>query len=263
MTCINISAILGCTGCSEFPKLVTWLICEFRVIYVVTSCVRLRLQLRVRKYSESWIDRALYFLATVQNVQWRKLKGLGENIHFWMSLSADTTEESTAEGTQEFPSNQCWGPPFPVYGGGEACFHSKESTWRPNLGSQRAIIKSKPRVSGYHKNQLNVYCWEASSPVPNQQEEIAPRDNTHLRLAGRTPIFLSIQNTEHLDSVHWDDPDSHKFHMNIVILSTNALRYRELRLAFRYLNKLKLENKIHEEFAIYVSHAITEFWRKL
>ena len=64
-----------------------------------------------RKYSESSNGKALYL--------WLQFKTCNEeNIHFWMGLSADTTEESTAEWTQKFPSNQCCGPPLPVGGGG-------------------------------------------------------------------------------------------------------------------------------------------------
>ena len=44
----------------------------------------------------------------------KKLKGLGESIHFWNGLSADTTEENTAEGMQKCLLNQCCVPPFPV-----------------------------------------------------------------------------------------------------------------------------------------------------
>ena len=44
----------------------------------------------------------------------KKLKGLGESIHFWNRLSADTTEESTAEGMRKCPLNQCCVPPLPV-----------------------------------------------------------------------------------------------------------------------------------------------------
>ena len=45
-----------------------------------------------------------------------------------MGLSADTTEESTAEGMQKFPLNQCCGTRLPV----GACRRSKDSpsdTW--------------------------------------------------------------------------------------------------------------------------------------
>ena len=48
----------------------------------------------------------------------RETKGLEEDILFQLGLSADTTEESTSEGTLEFPSNQCRGPPSPAGGGG-------------------------------------------------------------------------------------------------------------------------------------------------
>ena len=45
----------------------------------------------------------------------RGTKGLGEDIHFRLGISADTTEENYKR-TLEFPSNQCRGLASPVWG---------------------------------------------------------------------------------------------------------------------------------------------------
>ena len=73
----------------------------------------------------------------------RETKGLGEDIHFRLGLSGDTTEKKhNTERTRKFPSKQ---------------FRSKGQHMETKPVSQRPIIKAKPRVSRYHKKQCNVY----------------------------------------------------------------------------------------------------------
>ena len=55
-----------------------------------------------------------------------KLKGLGESIHFWNGLSADRTEENTAEGLQKCRLNHfCGGP------GAAPRTVRRDQTWSP------------------------------------------------------------------------------------------------------------------------------------
>ena len=76
----------------------------------------------------------------------RETKGLGQNIHFRLGLSGDTTEEHNTEGTKKFSSKQCRGPPSPVWG----LLPLKGQHMETKPVSQRPIIKAKPRVSKYH-----------------------------------------------------------------------------------------------------------------
>ena len=73
----------------------------------------------------------------------RETKGLGEDIHFRLGLSGDTTEKNTTpKGRESFHRSNvepAWGL-LPLKG--------QHMETKPV--SQRPIIKAKPRVSRYH-----------------------------------------------------------------------------------------------------------------
>ena len=77
-----------------------------------------------------------------------------------------------------------------------------------------------------------------------------------------TQIFINLEHRNPLSQYPEIIPIRINSIWTSLFVSTNTLNYLELWLAFRYLNTLKLENKIHNEFIVYLSHAITEFWRK-
>ena len=77
----------------------------------------------------------------------RETKGLGEDIHFRLGLSGDTTEKKhDTEGTRKFPNEvmsrttlACVGPVV-----------TQRTAHGDKPISQRPIIKAKPRVSRHH-----------------------------------------------------------------------------------------------------------------
>ena len=58
----------------------------------------------------------------------RETKGLGEDIHFRLGLSGDTTEKKTRHRRDEKVSKRSHVEDHPCLRG--ACCHSKDSTWR-------------------------------------------------------------------------------------------------------------------------------------
>ena len=68
---------------------------------VVTPCVRLHLEMRVKHFPKSSTRRALYLGLQFETCK-EKTKSLGENIYFRWGLTADTREQKIAEKVQIF-----------------------------------------------------------------------------------------------------------------------------------------------------------------
>ena len=81
----------------------------------VTSCVRLRLQLRIENIPNDQPVKLLIYGYSLKRTM-RETKGVEEDKNFLLGSSADMTEENTFKGTLKFPLNQCRGLPSPVWG---------------------------------------------------------------------------------------------------------------------------------------------------